>query len=275
MIIGEQDLNPPIKRLLAFAGSVVAGLFGAIVLASPAQAHHTEVTGSVVCLPDGQYKTVWTVTNGNFDNPIQRITEVTFKIDDVATADTLKVILKNEEIPADGSLSETVFLPGTAKKAWLQVKAVWLNNGNPTKITDTKDAKVTMLGGCQPAKAATGEPSCTTFDVTVTNSAEGQKIDAKVTYGTQVIPIDGLPPGESKKVSLTPSSETVAVVSFANSDFTVKVPYSKPANCGGLPQTGSSTASIMASGAGLAGLGVFVFFMARRRMARLRRLASE
>jgi LPXTG-motif cell wall-anchored protein len=269
------ELNPPIKRLLALAGSLAAGMFGAIVLVSPAQAHETTLEASFECLPDGRYKTEWTVKNGDYPNPVERLTLVVFKIDDVAPpADTLKTIKKDAEIQKNGELHETVLVPGTTKKVSLQVKSVWLKpNGSPSTITDDKHAKVMPLGTCVPG--AKGESTCTTFDVTVANSAEGpQETTATVKYGTQSETVT-LKKGESKKVNLTPSSQTEAVVTFSTSDLTVKVPYNKPANCGGLPVTGSGTTTIMASGAGLAGLGVFVFFLARRRLARLRRLATE
>jgi len=266
-------LNPPTKRLLALAGSLVAGLFGVIVLASPAQAHHAEITGKAVCQEDGKYAVTWTVHNPTWDNPFMKIT----KVETVPAANGFTKIAADTWLNADESITEVQIVDGTATKAKLTVFASWhLTKTGPAVVIPKEPAseEVEMPGKCAPVDAK-GDGTCTTFDVTIINSAEGDTITAQVTYGTQTTPPVEVKQGESKKVSLTPSSQTEAVVSFANSNFTVKVAYKKPDNCGGLPQTGSSTTTIMASGAGIAGLGVFVFFMARRRMARLRRLASE
>jgi LPXTG-motif cell wall-anchored protein len=250
---------------------VVAGLFGAIALASPAQAHHAEVSGQAECQVDGKYAITWTVHNPKWDNPFMKIKSV---VTDPA-ANSFAKITANTWLNAEESITEVQTVPGNTTKATLTVTSTWhLVKDGPVRV-DTKTAigEVKMPGKCTPV-SATGEGTCTTFDVTVTNSAEGETVDATVTYGTQTVPVT-LAKGESKKVNLTPSSQKEAKITFNGSDFTVTVPYNKPADCGGLPQTGSSTTTYIASGTGLAGLGVFVFFMARRRMAKLRRLAAE
>lgn len=265
-------MNPPIKRLLALAGSVVAGLFGVTMLASPAQAHHAVITGEAACQADGKYAVTWTVKNLNWDNPFMKITTV----ETVPATNGFTNIAVDKWLGANESVTEVQTVDGNLAKAKLTVFASWYKTKDGTaKVTPKEPAvgEVELPGKCAPVTAA-GESTCNTFEVTITNSAEGDTVEAKVTYGTQTVPAT-LAKGESKKVSLTPSSHTEAVVSFANSNFAVKVPYAKPADCAGLPQTGSSTTTMVASGAGLAGLGVFVFFMARRRMVRLRRLAAE
>ena len=119
-------MNPPIRRLLAFAGSVVAGLFGAIVLASPAQAHHPIVSGESECLADGQYKITWTVTNGNWDNPYMKIKSFTATPADNAVTG-LDVGSAAQWIEPDASVKGIQYVPGTTKEATLQVYGIWFH----------------------------------------------------------------------------------------------------------------------------------------------------
>ncbi|HEX6685263.1 MAG TPA: LPXTG cell wall anchor domain-containing protein [Candidatus Limnocylindrales bacterium] len=259
------------KRLLALAGSIAAGMAGALVLASPAQAHHPEVKGEFVCQVDGTYKITWTVKNGDFDSPLMKIKTV-----DPTPDGDITEIKEGVWLEKNASLKGVQIVPGTTTEAKLYINATWhKTKEGEAKVEEDADGKVKPVGTCVPAKAAVGQGDCTNFSVTVTTSAEHKATTATVKYGTQTKPVTLKDGGDSQKVDLSPSSETEATVTFADSTFTATVAYNKPANCGGLPQTGSSTTTMIAGGTGAAALGAFIFFMARRRMVKLRQLADS
>ncbi|HCT81555.1 MAG TPA: hypothetical protein DGG94_09435 [Micromonosporaceae bacterium] len=344
-------MNRPFKRLLALAGSATLGLFGAVALASPAQAHWPIVGGTAICQADGQYKITWTVGNGNWGGGrIEKIDKL------IATPSTpLTGLAVGDEIAPDGSKQGTQMVPGTTTKATLYVNAKWFNpdgtdpkweedatgevktdgkcvsepepsatfvskcdgtvnvhlvNPGKDEITFTikgtgysKDVKVAAggqadesvpgsagaltvsVGGDEVGKFAgwvrpeecakpsvLGESNCDKFTLKLTNPQGGQSADAKVVYGSQVKELT-IAPGKTETVELIPSSETEAVVEYSGWGRQV-IKYEKPANCPGLPQTGDNVGGYLASGAGLIGLGAVVFFLARRRMMQLRRMAS-
>ncbi len=126
--------------------------------------------------------------------------------------------------------------------------------------------------GCAPPTAI-GESTCDGFWVKVTNPQGGMPVDATVTYGTQVKKVT-VQPGHTEAVALSPSSKTDATVDFSNGWPSTTAKYAKPANCPGLPQTGDKTIAYIGTGTGLVALGAIVFFLARRRMVQLRRMAS-
>jgi len=356
MTPGEKDLNPPIKRLLAFAGSVVAGLFGAIVLASPAQAHHPLITGTSVCQADGKYKITWTVSNGDWENPYMKIIAVQ------ATPNTPVTNIAVETwLDPDASVTGVQYVPGTSTGAKLYVDANWylhktdsepkVHNSatkeltlpgtckaeaepsvtfedrcdgtinvhlvNPTETKKTfrikgtnndyekiveiakgeKDESVEASAGALTVSVKKGETwaeigrhaawarpekcsaptvfswsTCDKLTIKVTNPPENQSTTAEVTYGTQTKKKD-VAPGTTEEFVFDAGSTTKATVKLSGWE-TITVDYQRPQNCDTLPQTGSSTTTFLASGAGLATLGGLAFFFARRRMVRLRKLAS-
>lgn len=145
------DLNPPIKRLLALTGSVVAGLLGVVVLASPAQAHHPLVSGTAVCQADGQYKITWTVGNGDWDNPYMKVEEVRANPDTSLTGITVGD--SSPWIDPGQSVTGTQFVPGTTKSATLWVEGLWFKNktDQDAKVESHTDppAYVKLAGTCE------------------------------------------------------------------------------------------------------------------------------
>jgi LPXTG-motif cell wall-anchored protein len=249
---------------------MIAGLFGAIVLASPAQAHHPIISGKADCLADGQYRITWTVGNGDWQNPYMKITTVTAGINT-----PLSENLVGRWLDPNTSATVVQLVPGDTKEATLNVKASWYRTKTGTaQVNDEATGVVKPTGVCQAAPpTATGESTCDSFTITISNPAGGNATEATVTYGTQSKKVT-VAPGKTEKVELSPSSEKEAVVTLTGLSEPIKVAYEKPANCGGLPRTGSNITTYIASGTGLAALGGVVFFLARRRMVKLRRLAS-
>jgi LPXTG-motif cell wall-anchored protein len=147
------------------------------------------------------------------------------------------------------------------------------------KITVTKgDTKVDEFAGWTkpetcPPPTAIGESTCEGFWVKITNPQGGMAVDATVTYGTQTKTVN-VAPGKTEAVSLSPSSDTQADVTFGNGWPATTAKYEKPGNCPTLPQTGDNTARYVGTGVGLVALGTLVFFLARRRLVQLRRMAQ-
>jgi LPXTG-motif cell wall-anchored protein len=483
-------LKPPTKRLLAFAGSVVAGLFGAIVLASPAQAHHLEYSSSAVCQANGEYVITWTLHTDNWSNRYAKITELSVNPDT-----PINGIQEGSVIPPGGDITGKQRVPGTSDRAQLHVEARWYNTDD-TDSSNTDEINVAatgLTGGCTPqpqcvsaanaqykhtfngpkgeatvelkgelplcegqkqdfllvsyyapgasfgtpqyafdhavgtvtdkdkkielkvdippcwtqvdlvwggesvlinpltangprygnAKlGSAGEPgnrsvgpngwyngpgtegracttpkatfvsdcagavkvhlsnegqyaatftvkatnfeqnvsvpageskdvtlpkgagkitvteqgkeigtytwklpedcppptlvvesTCDTFTLKITNPQGGLPAEAKATYGTQSKTVT-VAPGKTETIVFQASSTTTAKVTFTGLGLELVALYEKPANCGILPKTGPNTMTFVASGTGLAALGGVVFFFARRRMVKLRRLAS-
>lgn len=338
------------KRLLGLAGSAIIGAFGAVALATPAQAHHPIISGKAICQADGQYKITWSVGNGNWSDRTARITAISSDPDTEVTG--FKV---DTEIAPSAEVIGTQMVPGSTTEAKLTISARWYNpNGSDSGISDTKTGSaVGVKGKCKPQPDPTatftsncdgtvnvhivnpgraeaeftvtgidgkikvpgkgekdvtvpagagaivvkrgdklvaetdgwvrpaecpkpsplGESTCDSFIVKLTNPEGNQTVKATVTYGIQVKEKD-VAPGKTETVSLSPSSQTEATVVFTGWDGAFKVKYEKPADCPGLPQTGANTFTYIASGTGLAALGLLIVFLARRRLVRLRRMAS-
>lgn len=125
-----------------------------------------------------------------------------------------------------------------------------------------------------PPPTAIGESTCDGFWVKITNPQGGMPVDATVTYGTQTKNVT-VAPGKTEAVSLSPSSEAEAGIAFSGGWPGTKAKYEKPGNCPGLPQTGANTTTYVGTGAGLVALGAVVFFLARRRLVQLRRMAAR
>jgi len=193
----------------------------------------------------------------------------------------------------DGTVNAHITNPGRSEATFTVTgtgftKNVTLASGKETDVTVPSGAgKITVKKGattvnefdgwikpadCAPPTAI-GESTCDGFWVKVTNPQGGMPVDATVTYGTQVKKVT-VAPGKTEAVELSPSSKTDATVDFSNGWPSATATYAKPADCPGLPQTGSNTAGYIGTGMGMVALGTIVFFLARRRFVQLRRLAQ-
>jgi LPXTG-motif cell wall-anchored protein len=337
---------------------VVAGLFGAIVLASPAQAHHPMLGGSVDCQADGQYKITWTVQNGNWQNPFMKLTKV------VLTPNTsVTNIAVDAWLNPDQTITGEQFVPGNTTSAKLYVEALWYkhktdrfpkvwNKGdktlqlpgtckaepdptvtfedecdgttsvhlvNPTETKKTfrikgtdfdktvelakgeTDESVPASAGAFTVSVKRGESwveigkhdawarpekcepptvfswsSCDEFKIAVTNPEGNQAVTVKITYGSQTTPQGGVEvgPGKTGEFKFSPSSTKDAQVELSGWPTQTMTYDQDRTLCDTLPKTGSNTTTFIASGTGLAMLGGLAFFFARRRMVKLRKLAS-
>ncbi len=130
--------------------------------------------------------------------------------------------------------------------------------------------------GCEPLDA-TYEETCTGLTITINNPQDGSKADIVLTP-TPGEPVSfTLNPGQSKTVEFPAGPDGLQVVGTANGQGGEEpLVWTKPDDCvpPQLPKTGDNTAGYIATGAGLVALGAIVFFLARRRMVALRRMAS-
>ncbi|MEV4623624.1 LPXTG cell wall anchor domain-containing protein [Asanoa sp. NPDC049573] len=170
-----------LRRPLAVAGAAVVGLAAAVVLGSPASAHHPVVSGTASCV-EGKWQVDWTVANSEKDLAGD-ITGVTFT--PTATSETVKV---GAVLPAytgnDAVLKTTQTLDVSVTEATLSVSAHWLRNGK--NINATKSATVTVpRGGCRTAKPGVTFTDDCTGDVTVVVS-NGTEATGKLRYAVQV-----------------------------------------------------------------------------------------
>ncbi|GIG02771.1 LPXTG cell wall anchor domain-containing protein [Catellatospora citrea] len=125
--------RPIFRRLLAVTGSMTLGLMGAVALGSPAQAHHTTITGVAECTPN-EWVITWTVENWE--------TTMTAKIDVTADPNTaITNIVDGATLPGStqvkggwnyGKLVGEQRVPLSKRNAELTVKGKWTNGNTQT-----------------------------------------------------------------------------------------------------------------------------------------------
>jgi LPXTG-motif cell wall-anchored protein len=130
--------------------------------------------------------------------------------------------------------------------------------------------------GCEELDG-TIEETCTGMIFHLSNPQDGSPA-AIVLTPTPGEPVSfTLNPGESKDVEFLAGPSGLTVSGTLNGESLGEpLVWEKPEDCPPpiLPRTGDNTAGYIASGTGLVALGAIVFFLARRRMMHLRRLAS-
>ncbi|GAA2369981.1 hypothetical protein Cme02nite_61710 [Catellatospora methionotrophica] len=151
--------SPLLHRLAAYSGSVLLGLAGVAVLASPAQAHHTTVTAKAKCTPN-EWIITWTVEN--WDTKLSAVIDV---VDDKSSPDTaITNIVDGATLPGKtgnklGKLvgEQRVSLDTTT--ADLTVFGKWTNN-----VTQTNAGHIALdKSECGNYKAdLTGQAACDT-----------------------------------------------------------------------------------------------------------------
>jgi LPXTG-motif cell wall-anchored protein len=174
------------RRVLAVAASAAVGLVGAVVLASPASAHHSEVKGVPVCDTEtGEWVVTWTVTS--IAPPrvtAYRLLEVQVKPD--RPVSNITATVDDEDFPYDAKspLVGEQRVPGDATSASLGVRAEW----NVTGYTELRTVwgEVTFGGPCEvetppPGPAVSDVPTCDDLTVVVTNPADGAPVTVTVT----------------------------------------------------------------------------------------------
>ncbi len=155
---------------LGLALAAIAVLLGALLSATPAYAHHPEISGRSSCLPDGTWTVIFSV--GNSENDLTKETRFSgsgppdhpgraMRINAIsASAGTLSGLGVNSVVANGGSSNATVSgIPGATTSVTLSVTGFWRyrdagSSDSYTAVTDSRSGSVSRpAGGCTPATA--------------------------------------------------------------------------------------------------------------------------
>lgn len=125
--------RPLLRRLLAVTGSAALGLMGAVALASPAQAHHTTISGVAQCTPN-EWVITWTVENWETDMTatIDVTADPNTPITNIVDGATLPKSTKKNGKWTYGKLVGEQRVPLSTDEAELTVKGTWTNGNKAT-----------------------------------------------------------------------------------------------------------------------------------------------
>lgn len=142
------------RRLVSALAAVSAGIVGVLVVASPAQAHHSEVVGESECdTTTGQWKVHWTVT-GYAPPGVQtwwlKEEKATHQAGGSTVTDPNPIPTGSENAKrTNQTFTGTQVVPGNASSATLEVKAKWSNGFGER---DRKIGEVHFTDVCEPNK---------------------------------------------------------------------------------------------------------------------------
>lgn len=260
---------PSVRHVLALTGAALAGTVAALAFASPASAHHSEVTGQAVCdLATGEFVVNWTITS----NAPAQVTH--YRLASVELTPAGSTVTNIAETGA-GQFPHAVAtpltgvqrLPGNATSASLTVEAQWKNLFNEEK---PRTGTVQFNGVCAKPSAT----FATVCDGKVTVTLENNATFATATATLVVTGKDGwtsppqvLEPGKETKVEV-PAANSAEVKVLLGETVIATGGRALPANCGGLPVTGVKIGTAVGGALGLLGLGSMLFVAARRRRIR-------
>lgn len=201
-----QRFSPLCRRVLAVAASTVIGLIGAMALASPASAHHSEVEGDPSCdTGTGEWVVEWTV-NSFAPDGVESYRLIDVKVKPAEHEVSNIAVTPESEYPHDVGtpLTGEQRIPGDTTSASLWVKAEW-ENGQVEK--EFQKSQVEFDSPCEvpvePERAQVSPAStCEELLVTITNP-EGGKDEVTATFTPNT--------GDEQTVTLSPDkAETVA-----------------------------------------------------------------
>ncbi|RIV40689.1 cell wall anchor protein [Micromonospora radicis] len=148
-----------LRRPLAVLAAALIGSTGAAIVATPASAHHTTISGTVACdRLTGERVITWTVKNSERHKTatITNVTATPATSVQLVTEGIEPVELKGATIPKDGSVQGVQRVPGDTQSATLVVDASWFQKGDsqrkkpPTSKND-KTIQLDADGACTPA----------------------------------------------------------------------------------------------------------------------------
>jgi hypothetical protein len=262
------------RRILAVAASVSIGIVGALALASPASAHHTNITGTAECPgPDGTWVVTWTVTSWatSYHNATQ------YKITSLQTtpAETeISGIPLNTWRDMDQAFVGEQVLPAEADTAQIEVSAKWNNNVGKTNTSPTVHKPEPCEEERPSPVTVDHESTCDELLVTVDNSAGDKTVDVLITTTAGHEEKSDVDAGHSWTISFTPTDEFTYGVAIdgeplAQGGWTEPEDCDEPEGGGGgdeeLPVTGAQSALIAGGALLLLTAGGAMYVMARRR----------
>jgi hypothetical protein len=160
MTVVPDPLTPPgdnvksfrlsLRRFFAVASAVAIGTIGALAVASPASAHHTNVAGLAKCnLATSTWEVTWFINNSESDKTAV-LTDVTADPDGSAITDS--VIADGTALPADTpglqwELTGKQTFPGSEDSATLTLDLVTWSNG---RTQNDQSRTIEFRGKCDP-----------------------------------------------------------------------------------------------------------------------------
>jgi LPXTG-motif cell wall-anchored protein len=206
--------RPLVRRVASVAAAAIIGLVGATILASPAQAHHTVVSGEYVCdAKTGDWVVTWTVDSvAPPDVESYKFVEVRVRPAD-APVDGIAVT-EGDTYPHDAHepLTGVQRVPGSEPGASLGVRAQWKNHFEEDGL---KTGRVKFEGDCvqnHPTPSATLASTCDDLVVTLANAPEATAPSKfTVSVGDAVAEKVELAPGETRKLTLDKTATDVVV----------------------------------------------------------------
>jgi LPXTG-motif cell wall-anchored protein len=230
----------PLRRSTAVLAGAFLGMAGAVALAAPASAHHTDLSITSTCIgANDNWVITWSLKSSESD--------ITANLDKVTALPLergkITGIVKGATLPksGDGPLVGVQTLKPSVRNAYLSVESHWTR---PQSDGSTRDIKFVSKGDAKrPTQKCelTPTPSQSTPTQTPTPTPSESS------------------PTSSPSVSTTPS-ETPTPSASPSATPTVPV-----GNNGNLPKTGAAAGGIAAGAAALLAIGGFLFIMARRR----------
>jgi hypothetical protein len=224
--------RPMYRRVLAVAASAVIGLIGALALASPASAHHTEVKGVPYCDTDtGEWVVTWTVNSfAPAQAPTYKLVEVQVTPEGSSVSNI--AVTEGDEFPhATGvPLEGEQRLPGDTESASLGVRAKWSNTFEEDKL---KSGVVTFEGTCEkpPAELNVNDAStCDELTVTVANPEDGAAVTVQVTTSAGDSEEFDLEPGADQLVSF-PAAEGLTYEVIVDGTVVWSGEWQNPGDC--------------------------------------------
>jgi LPXTG-motif cell wall-anchored protein len=141
-------LNSPLRRAASILAGALIGLTGVAVVAAPASAHKTEVSGKAVCdTATGTQSVTWTLTNDHdADATVSGLKTTPTEIEGLETG---LVIPKAEGHGYDrrnGELVVTQKVSGDATEATVSFKSLWAVDGY---ADEDNTARVSLEGPCK------------------------------------------------------------------------------------------------------------------------------
>jgi LPXTG-motif cell wall-anchored protein len=222
------------RRVLAVAASAAVGIVGAIVLASPASAHHSEVKGVPVCdTTTGEWVVTWTVTSVAPPGvDFYRLVDVQLTPEGSSVSNIAVTEGRGFPHSTGAPLVGEQRLPGDAESASLGVKAKW---NNRFEETDLKWGEVRFGGPCEvetppPGPGVNDVPTCEDLTVTIANPSDGEEVTVNLTASSGEDENITIAPGETESRTF-PAAEDLTYEVTLDGELLKKGGWQEPADC--------------------------------------------
>ncbi len=150
----------PLRRATALVAGSLIGMAGAVAFASPALAHHSEISGSAKCL-DGEWVVDWRVNAVGSGEAGQKFTFTQVALTPAGTTIDNPNIATGIELPAGVPLTGKQRIPATTTERWatLTVASEWTSKWGKVTEKYPVTEQVRLRGKCTPPTNPSPSPS--------------------------------------------------------------------------------------------------------------------